>query len=221
MLNDPVPDESTITGPGAASLTVQRDPAAPPSQVVVVAESSVTMSGITISGGAGGAFQPGAILANGDAVLDRMVVTANTADGGGGGAAGAMVINSLTEIRNSLVSGNSVTGSGGGGGAGAIVNFGLLRLVNSTITGNAIDGTGAGPDAGAIANLGGLLLSNNSTISGNSATNGTGGIIGSSPTYIANTILAQNTGGVSADCGSGLASQGHNVIGTRSAASRR
>lgn len=205
-------DFVSITGPGAAALTVRRDPAAAAGRVFRVSlGSGTTLSGFTISGGLVGAGNGPAITANRPLELDRMAITGNQADAGGNGGAGALVLGDRTTIRATTISGNTVVNAGPGQSGGAIVNLAPLLVVSSTIADNHV--TGPGPnDGGAILNFGPATLVN-STISQNSAEGGSGGIF-AAPFELANSILAGNTASPSADCAATLESRGYNVVGS-------
>ena len=91
-----------------------------------------------------------------------------------------------------------------------MVNTGDLVVVNATFTDNHVTGFGPG-DGGAVLVFGPTTVVS-STIAGDSAANGAGGIAGFG-VGMANSILAQNTASPSPDCGSGLESQGYNILG--------
>ncbi len=142
--------------------------------------------------------------------LDRMVVTQNTSDASGIGAAGGIVNSANLTISNSTLHANTVTNAGPAGSGGAMVNAGDLVVVNATFTDNHVTGSGPG-DGGAVLVFGPTTVIG-STIAGNSAANGAGGIAGFG-VGMANSILAQNTASPSPDCGSELESQGYNILG--------
>ncbi len=181
----------TITGPGAATLTVNGNNA---SRVFNVASGkTATISGMTITSGkvlgangvagsAGIDAKGGAVINAGTLTLSNVIVSASHATGGDGGS-------------------NTGAGAGGVGGrglGGGIYNSGTLTLTNTTVNGSnsATGGKGGDTDAanangnggaglgGGVFNTGTLTLTN-STISGNSVvggapgTGGTGGVSGS------------------------------------------
>ena len=205
-------DAVSVRGPGAAALTVRPDPAAPPASVFENVYARAQLSGLTISGGEGGPFSGGGINNGGTMTLDRVVVTQNTSDASGAGAAGGIVNSANLTIRNSTLHANTVTNAGSGGSGGAMVNAGDLVVVNSTFTDNHVTGPGPGPgDGGALLAFGATTVIS-STIAGNSAANGAGGISGLG-FGMANSILAQNTASPSPDCATVLESQGYNILG--------
>ena len=149
----------TITGPGAADLTIDANHA---SGVFNIARGTVAISGVTIVNGR--ASEAGGIDNRGVLTLNNSTVSGNAAATGQGG--GVLNIGTLT-LNHSTVSDNLATAKGGG-----IDNQGMLALNNSTVSSNETDG-----DGGGISNsVGSTLTLTNTTISGNSATSEGGGI---------------------------------------------
>ncbi len=197
VVNGPLDVEAavTISGAGAGSTTISAEGS---SRVMNVFSNTgaVTLKGLTITGGNGGATPSGgtdgggiAAAGPGPVILDGVTVTGNTVDDdstdafnlGGGGIFSTA---SLTLI-DSTVGANSVTvsasqGDGGGGGIlmGQTTNNGDdLTLRDSSITGNSVnvtaDGNGAYADANGGAGIyqdGGDLTITGSEITDNSAT---------------------------------------------------
>ncbi|HET6880873.1 MAG TPA: hypothetical protein VFI31_12000 [Pirellulales bacterium] len=165
----------TISGPGAAELTISGDNL---SRVFELGSSqakpTVTISGVTLSGGDG-------VAAAG---------SSNYFDGSGG----AVLNWGTLTVNNCTLSGNSAHGSGNGGGA--IENQGTLTVTGSTLSGNSETGGGLG---GAIENAGGTLKVSSSTLSGNTAYGG-GAILNEGTLLISASTLsgnsAKNPGGV-------------------------
>ena len=176
----------TITGPGAAALTLSGDGK---SRVLrVLATANVTISGVTISGG-----------------LDAGTSPVTPGQNGGDASAGGIYNQGTLLLQNSIVSGNKAAGgkgqagadgTGGNGGdggdayGGAIYNFKELTIEGSIVSDNvAVGGDagaggsgGTGGNGGAEAGVGqgGAIAGNhvilrNSTVSGNKAHGGTGG----------------------------------------------
>jgi hypothetical protein len=211
-----------ITGPGANQLAVSGAGSVRVFRVNNTA--ATTISGLTVTGGSYTLRLSAAgidYFGSAPLTLDGLVVSGNNNSGVPSGAGGVRQggSSSLT-IRNSTISGNTVSSSGADN-AGGIYNGSLagssLTLINSTIAKNAVTGTGTtNPDGGGIVNAG-TLTTDNSTIAGNSAAHGVGGVqMDSGSTFMtANTIIATNSGSTTADCGgAGTAtSQGYNVIG--------
>src|SRR5262245_35042749 len=126
----------TISGPGAANLTIRRDPGAASFRIFDSAAPTLIISGLTVSGGkdASGGVGGGLAVSAADAnvTLNAVVFTGNNTFGSGG-AIGFADEGFLT-LRNSTLSGNIAGQSGGG-----IYFFsgGSFLIENSTLSGNA------------------------------------------------------------------------------------
>ena len=191
------PNESmTITGNGPGSTTIAQTDG----HDRVITEgfgSSVTIEGVTISGGEvagapgsagtsggpGGSESGGGILNGGALTLRDDLVTGNAAAGGGGGA------------------GSSQVGGEGGAGFGSAIASGdstdpsTLTLIDTTVTGNFASGGAGGTSSSYYGGNGGdagpaifgdghaAIVIDDSTVSGNRATGGPGGGGGGSPTF--------------------------------------
>jgi len=197
-----LPDLSTnmsITGPGAAQLTVRNVTTLHLRIFNVMTSGTVTISGLTISNGsAGGLSNLGAGTlnvtsctvttngngttlgagifngSNGTANVTNSTIADNFSGDRGGGIYSegtALNINNSTIIHNKVVPETKTSGQGGG-----ISNFdGTVTITNSTISGNTCQGAGGGIQAS-------QMTITNSTIAGNSAEGGGyegGGIYGS------------------------------------------
>ena len=166
----------TISGPGANLLTVRRDPAAATNfRIFQVGNATVTISGLTISGGrsVAGAFPDGfgggIHVFSGNLTINRCTISGNFASNVGGAI---YMSNSPTlTINNSTISGNTAPGSGGAPGAGgAVVVTGVATVNNSTISDNSTDML----TNGAVSiGVGATFSLNNSTVAHNPA----GGIL--------------------------------------------
>ncbi|MFM8291238.1 MAG: beta strand repeat-containing protein, partial [Planctomycetia bacterium] len=201
----------TITGPGAATLTVTANNGN--FRVFqVVSGGNATLSGMTVTGVNSTGY--GAIQNAGTLTIDAVTVSNNYA---GIGAAGILsqsgstltVTNSLiannttpsyggglrvhgtTTITNTVISGNAAGSEGGGG----LYNFsGNVSISNSTIRGNR---TGAGGGN----NWGGGLASNGTMtidaceISENAATGDGGGVYSNLTLTITNSTISGNRAG--------------------------
>ncbi len=132
----------TIQGPGADKITISGNNA---SRIFeVVSGSTVAISGLRLINGnpssgcsnLSSVICGGAILNGGTLIVDNSILEGNRADFGGG------IFNrsgSLT-MRNTLLSGNSVSQAGGGLG-----NYqGNYSFINMTISGNQADISGGG-----------------------------------------------------------------------------
>jgi hypothetical protein len=150
------------------------------------AGGSLTLNGITVTGGNASGQQPPASFGGGifnfagTLTLNQSTVTGNMAAGAGGGIASGTMgpgPGATLTLNNSEVSWNTVPPTGMGGG-GILSVAGTLTLNNSTIDHNS--GSGGGGIATGNGNGGGpgsLTTINNSVISDNNATGGqeTGG----------------------------------------------
>jgi parallel beta-helix repeat protein len=219
-----------ITGTGADSVDVRRDPAELPANqfrlfaVNVAGGETTTIQDLAISGARASGIAGGALIkgGNGTLILDSVWLTDNHSDSNGGAI---RYEGGLTSIRNSTLSGNqsdfggAINGSSNAG-AGTV---GLGEIVNTTITGNSATSFGGGIYLG---NTGRITV-NSSTIQGNTADSdntgggGGGGTFnasgGTAPTFsVANTLYAGNTVGTSGDgtttqCGGAHTSSGYNL----------
>jgi CSLREA domain-containing protein len=183
----------TISGPGAASLTVSGGgvtrvfSANSPSFVI-------TISGLTIANGSvsGTPVNDGAGVYNlGMLVLNNVVLTNNTSTGANGGGGIYIGSHASLTVTNSTFSNNTSPNRGGG-----IANYGTLTVTNSTFSVNAANsGNGGG-----IFSFGTLTV-NDSTFSGNTSTaSGSGIYNGIATLTLKNSIVANGTG---VDCYNG------------------
>lgn len=203
-----------IIGPGAAALTISGNGA---SRVFRTgADTTVSISGVTISGGYVNSGSGGGILNEGTLTLDTVVVSGNRASSAGGGI-NHFSGGTLTLIRSS-VSGNKATRGGGIDNSGT---GGILYVIQSAITGNSA--TPAPLTASQVVAMapvsydgGGLHNANdsdayivNSTISGNSAASYGGGIANDAmQATVAIQIYLSTITANSALLGGGLSSDG-------------
>src|SRR5262245_24069420 len=156
-----IKQDLTITGPGAAQLSINGNGASRIFNVWGTVNASI--SGLTIENGKSN--QGGAIFNDGITLLTDVVV------------------------QDSVAKGSNGSGSSGGSGGfgGGIFNRGTLTVVTSTIQNNkaqggkgasgsfAGSGGGAGLGGGIFNNFGAHLTVQRSTLSGNSAEGGDGG----------------------------------------------
>jgi len=177
----------TINGTGANNLTI--DGGAGTNRIFYTNRATVTISGVTLTGGGGtGATNTsvgGAIYAHqGSLTLDGAHVTGNTQNQAGGGA---FFYQGIHRISNSTFSGNSAQNCGG---FALYDSFTALTVVNSTISGNLATSF----EGGGFCNSGNTTL-RNVTITNNTASNSGGGISSNVDATLnfSNTILAGNT----------------------------
>ncbi|MEW6359460.1 MAG: choice-of-anchor Q domain-containing protein, partial [Planctomycetota bacterium] len=182
-----ITDALTITGLGAANLTVNGNNA---SRIFNVddgtgAQIAVTLSGLTLRNGNAGGASGGAIYNREVLTVQACTITTNTAGDGGGIFNGG----GTTTVDASTISANTTTGYGGG-----IFNSGGTMTVDaSTISANT-----AG-DGGGIYNAGGGTATatvNASTISANTAAWGGGGIYSTDILNVTNSTVSGNTANV-------------------------
>jgi uncharacterized repeat protein (TIGR01451 family) len=235
---EPFAGESlTIRGAGARSTVIDADGK---SRVFDVAGESVTIEGLTITGGVSPEGVSGEVPGDGGGILayeveelflDAVNVSGNTAAKNGGGLSAppeGSATPALT-ITDSTFSDNKVTGGLVEGFGGGIYALGDLTLINSTVTGNSAESTVAMVQGGGVlvaldasATEPSAVEIVNSTIAGNSV--GTAGVGGGLAVYnptpgvvtelsVKNTIVAGNTGPTgSSDCGAvAMLTSDHNL----------
>jgi hypothetical protein len=189
----------TITGAGARGTTIS---GTGQSRVFEVTGSTVSISGVTVTGGdgfdapGGTAGGGGGILVDGGALtLADSTVTGNQTMGFGEGS-GIQADGSLTVLR-STISFNNGPGSDRAGGIG-FAGGGMLQVADSTLAHNTLESGGLG--AAVYVNSAGSVAFTNDTLDLDSA-GATGSVLdlngGGFPAMIANTIVA---GGSSASC---------------------
>ena len=197
----------TIQGPGASVVTVSGNNT---SNVFKIASGTVTIDGITVATGRIGIWNLGTLnlinsIVSGNTTVGifntgTMTITDSTISGNSNsttyGIAGIYTTATMT-ITGSTISNNSATNfQSDGGGIGLYGGF--LTITRSIITGNS------GEYAGGIQLFGGSgVLITDTTISGNTARQGGGGIskwISSSsvPISIVNSTISGNTAGLGA-----------------------
>src|SRR6516165_3110011 len=175
----------SIEGPGASSLTVQRDTGGDYRILTVARGATVVLSGLTIANGSVPETLGGGILSEGSLTISNSTVRGNLAFTGGGILNEGSLI-----ISNSTIANNTVNFEYGEVRGGGIYNAGTLTVNNSTISGNAAY-----------------------SVFASGAADG-GGIYNTSTLNMRNTVLARNYAGrYGPDLFGSLASSGYNVIG--------
>jgi hypothetical protein len=180
----------SINGPGASSLTVNYGGKGAASVFNVAAGATVTLSGLTVTGGTGTTVlgQPyGGDVANfGTLTVNKCIVCGGSAYGGGGiASSGTLTLNQSTVSGNTAVTG------------GGIENLGQMTLNSSNVSGNsaAIKFTNVALlNGGGIENNGSLTVST-CNITGNTAQNNGGGIDNSGTLTVVNSTLSSNNAG--------------------------
>lgn len=208
-----ITESVTITGPGSTKVVLDAQGMNRVINISIPAPgSTVTLSGLTITGGntaqAGGGISAGVATLN----LTDCVITGNTANGSGGGIVTGGLVQTLT-LDHCVVANNFSSFSHGGGlsfesgskinafdstfsgnsayfaGGGIDIYLGGSALLSGcTISGNTSNSIGGGLYINGTVGAGGMMI-RNSTISGNSAPSG-GGILVSS---ITGTLTVQNS----------------------------
>jgi len=228
-----VSDSVTIAGAGAATTIVDGNGSVLMDHVFHQTGGALHLADLTVrNGGAVSVFQGGGLLLEGEnALLERVVVSGNTAFSNGGGIFNREVL----QLEQSTVENNVVTSRGGGVYStamstlivdrstldgnqatlgGAIQSFGTLVMRNSTISGNrASAGTGGVINVG-FGTLNNVTVTNNM---GNGTAGRAGGIAnnGTLPLVVSNTIIANNSNGAAGgapDCAGTISSGGFDLI---------
>lgn len=155
---------------------------------IVDVNTNFQLAGMTITGGMTSLDGGGIYNLDATVTVNDSIISENSAVDDGGGVAnyGIMTLN------NSTVSGNSSTDDAGG-----IINHGTMTLDNSIVSANASGLAGsassASHDGGGIYNSSGSITLNNSTVTGNSATDDGGGITNFDTITLTNSTVSGNT----------------------------
>jgi len=183
-----------------------------------VALNSVTVTNCETDN-LGSSYNPvgGAVFVNGNLTLTRSIVSDSSTTGAISAAGGGVYVNGNLNVKYSTIAGNKVTALSSDGTGGAAFVHGAISTKYSTISGNSatsraggvfvngnatfltttISGNSAynfgGIDAFSASPAGNKFQLGNSTISGNTATNGVGGLyVNSGTTYFYNSTIAFN-----------------------------
>ncbi|MCC9656619.1 cadherin domain-containing protein [Rhodopirellula halodulae] len=191
----------TITGTGEGDTII--DASAMLDRVFHIdAAGALTLSDLTVTGGAGDGYEAGAVFNQGILVGTDVVFRGNSAASQTGGAIHSTGTTTLT--RASLIDNQANSG-------GALnVGGGVTTLVNVTMSGNTSDF-----DGGAIRVNSGTLNVDYSTIAANEATSGNGGGIQvvAGTVNVTNSIIADNASAFGgADVNGTLATNTNNLI---------
>lgn len=197
-----ITDDLIISAPGAHLTTID---AAQLDRIFHVDSGvTLTLSGVTLSGGDTGAtgttleLSGGALLNEGTTTLSAVALTDNLAEESGG----AVHTTGILTLTDSAV----YTNNANNGAGVSVANGATATLTNVTLSGNtALNG------GGAIDNVGTLDLVQ-VTASTNTATDG-GGVRNSGTATLGNTLVAANNAGVDPDLGGAFSSNGGNLIG--------
>jgi hypothetical protein len=211
-------DDVTINGPGANVLSVDGNNA---SRVFDIASGkTVTISGLTITGGIAPNNFGGAIY-NDHATLTvtNCTLSSNSAaDGGGIYNDGASSGSAMLTVTNCTLSDNSANNGGGIFSDGSSSGSATLTVTNCTLSGNSANMAGGGIYNDGSSSGSATLTVTNCTLSGNSANMAGGGIYndgessGSATLTLGDTILKAGASGANILNDSGtVTSQGYNL----------
>src|ERR1051326_4143521 len=204
----------SIVGNGPTNLTVSGNAAGRIFRVTN-GNSTVNISGLSISNGNAGAFYGGGILNQGTGSVHVAFcsLSGNTAAAGGAIANtnhGRFILTESAVFNNSaMIAGGGILG----------LDSGSLVINNSTISSNIAVGF-LGLGGGGLASEGSVAI-NNSTISSNTVLTGMGGgIQNSDPGVVTllNTIVSGNSSASDPDLSGLFMSLGHNIIGNTNGA---
>jgi hypothetical protein len=211
--NSQTVDTLTITGPGADLLTISGNGT---SRIfLMIANDITTISGMTLTKGAGG--DGGAIQNASNLTLRDIRFVENVTNSGGAiyHSAGALNVVGCT-FTNNQTTGTNINGDGGSamelrggtvtisgcrmsggttrGGGGAIRNSSVTEITDTIIENNTSGGSGNGDGGGAIYNTGKLTLTN-CVVRGNTASENTsgGGLVNEGQMTLINTAVTNNT----------------------------
>jgi len=226
----------TLSGPGAASLSISGNTNIPLSSRVINNSAHLTISGLTIRNGDAGVGSGGGILNAGTGALTitNTIITSNNAQKGGGvynsPGGNLQVINSTFSANSSRPFDAGLDASGGG-----VYNVGIASITNSTFSFNSVHDNGSSlyndatatvanstftlgqANTAAVYNNSGALQLNNVTITLNGGKKQATGLLSNGGSVsLANSIVAANftSGNTSLpDCGGTLTSLGHNLVG--------
>jgi hypothetical protein len=202
----------TITGQGAETTIIERDPSAPPFRILhVAAAGSLTLRRLTIRGGEGGGVGGGGILNIGGTLALAHTTVANN---GAVQVGGIYTPSGTVTIAHSIITENFANHSGS-----LAIDHGTMTLIATTVTHNGSFDAPGGIRIG----LGGnnpplpLVIITESTIdhNGTGTGGGEGGGIGNfgGTLVITNTTIAANTDVVGfVTPGGGLANVGGTVL---------
>lgn len=227
----PLFDSVTITGPGAANLSISGNNA---NRVFVVSGSGVTanVSGLTVTGGEAVPILIGlTLIGDGGGILNTNGGTLNLTDvhitgnhstslGGGIATRAILLVTTTTNIYGCLISGNTSTLGGGGlSNIGTtIISSAVTTMGNTTVTNNS-----ALAEGGGISNVAGTMNMTNNTVSHNQSLVAGGGIVNVAGALVGivnvrNNIFAKNNAllGINLISSDGLGifnSLGYNLVG--------
>ena len=193
QINITDPGGLTIEGPGAGSLSVSGGGNSGIFHIQGTGGAPVAISGLTLEDGAASGSGGAIYDESSPLTVSDSTITHNTATGLGGGIFATFLQTKYNvTVTNSTVSGNTAAAGGGG-----IATDEYLSVSNSQIIG---DNHTTGNVGGGILEFGGSLSLTGSTVSGNVAANGGGGIAASgkyapgkhTPVLVQDSTIADN-----------------------------
>jgi hypothetical protein len=192
--------------------------------VFTIRSGNVSLTGLTITNGAGGIFNSNATL-----TLNNCIISGHRSAVAGTGHGLYNDVSGVVVMNNCTVAGNNLTSASADAAGAGVSNAGAVRMTNCTISGNTVlVGSVAGSARGAgIGNFGALTMVA-CTVAGNLCTNSAGGPCEGGGVYnsvgtltIGNSIIASNgiaspMGGIvrGPDCDGTFTSLGFNLVGT-------
>lgn len=206
----------TIEGSAGARATVVSGPA--DASVLTINSSSVSVRGLTLTGGARGIYVQGGSSVTIDQVAVRENTQTSPANLFGGGLYLSGTANVL--LSRSLVANNSITSTGGASGAGVYVTSGgTLTAVATTISGNIARSNTGSPGAfggGVNVGSGAQAVLRHVTVVGNSAPSGSaasygGNLLNSGQMTVADSVVASGQATFGANCNGSVVAQGRNI----------
>ena len=203
----------TIDGPGAKDITIDGNDSF--QDLVVAADVTAKISGLTITGGNAPTTYPyggGGIFNNGTLTVASCLITNNSSTYEGGGILnnGHLTLTSTVVSNNTATSGAGIdneasailemSGSTIANNAAGLVGGGILNLGTATVMGSVVcDNSAASGSGGGMADFsytgGGTLTINNSVVSSNSAAGGGGILASGGALTITGSTFANNTAG--------------------------
>ncbi len=209
-----------LSGAGAGTTIIDASGLNPYREHVlqITGAYTVTLSGVTITGGLeGAAVGAGGVLNYGALTLTNCVVTGNSYTGSSDGGGGIRNLGTPLTITNSTISNNSSSANGGGLYNGA--SSSTITITGSTISGNSSTSIAGSSGGGGLYNnaSSSTLTITNSTISNNSASGSGGGGLynggsSSSITITGSTISGNSSTGTSLGGGGILNDAGASTI---------
>lgn len=203
----------TISGNNATRVFTIDD--GNPNNLLTVGFEGLTIRNGRTGNGGGLEISGGGILNQERLTLNNSMVLNNESANGGG----IFNTGSLT-VQNSTIANNIANGTAGGlmNGASPTGQVGSASLINTTVSGNRAAGIGGIVVVNQGTSQGSLLL-NNSTITNNQGTFGTGGLFNQGSVIVNSTIIAGNRSDQGApDVTGSFVSGGYNLIGQVSSA---